>query len=647
MFAEEEVVKEHRGRASAIGNIVVITFGIILARLWYLQVYRGNVYLTYSLKNRLRKEVIKAPRGMIFSRNDKLLVNNVPRFDAVLTPQYFTNKKETLKKLSKILELPVSTIKRILKKNMGQAKYKPIIIKKNISRKEVAVIETENNDLPGISVETFISREYRDGVIGAHLLGYISEISSKQIPRGHKDNKPNYKLGDFVGQFGLEEELDLLIRGEDGYEYVEVDALGRKKRHLGHDELFKNIKNTPSRPGANVRLTIDSDLQVSAFEALEGKVGSAVVLDVKTGEVLAMVSRPSFDPSQFSRGLSTEYWNSLRDNPNNPLRDRTIQEHYSPGSTFKMVTALTALEEKMIDPNTTIFCDGTLKLGRKTYHCWREFGHGRVNMRRALKESCNIYFQRIAKKMDIDVLARYAKMLGFNSPTGIALPRERSGLIPDREWKLKRNGVEWQLGETLSCAIGQSYVLVSPLQLAQAYAVIANGGKIHRPYVVKEIVDDQGKAKKSYDPTLVKNIKISPRTLSIIKEGLHAVVNEVGGTAFASKGKGLNMAGKTGTAQVIRMNRDKLFSKCDKNEFKYRNHGVFAGFAPADDPRIAVAVIVEHGCAGSKSAAPVAKQVVTTYMAKYMPEKRKKLIEIENQRQKRMAALRARQEEEE
>src|SRR5690606_28021870 len=342
MFGEEELVKIHKDRATLLSYIVMLAFGLVLSRLWYLQVYKGETLHNYSIQNRLRKEVVWAPRGHIYSRDDQLLVDNIPRFDAILTPQFLLDKDEALKKLAEILETDVESIDAILKKNSNQAKYRPIIIKKNISFKELAQIETLNSDLPGVSVDTFISREYRDKEVGAHLLGYISEISQSQLPKLRARDGADYRLGDFIGQFGIEEQLDKYLRGENGHEFVEVDARGRKKRYINTDNLFKGIEDEKPVSGNNVKLTIDRDMQIAAYNALEGKVGGVVAVDVNSGEVLAMVSRPSFDPSQFSRGLTPEYWRSLITNENHPLRDRNIQEHFSPGSTFKPFTAIAA-----------------------------------------------------------------------------------------------------------------------------------------------------------------------------------------------------------------------------------------------------------------------------------------------------------------
>lgn len=621
MFGEEELVKIHKERATLISYIITAAFGLILSRLWYLQVYKGETLHNYSIQNRLRKEVVWAPRGLIYSRDDQLLVDNIPRFDVILTPQFLLEKEETLSKLAKMMSMDVETINNILKKNSNQAKYRPIIIKKNITFEELAQIETQNADLPGVSVDTFISREYKDKEIGAHLLGYISEISQIQLPKLRERDSWDYRLGDFIGQFGIEEQLDKYLRGENGHEFVEVDARGRRKRYINTDNLFKGIEDEKPLSGMNVKLTIDRDMQIAAYKALEGRVGGVISIDIESGQVLSMVSRPSFDPSQFSRGLTPEYWRSLVQNKQHPLRDRNIQEHFSPGSTFKAITGIAAFENGEIDEHTEVNCNGSFRLGRKVYHCWKKEGHGPTSLVKAIRESCNVYFQKAANRMDIDDISAYARAFGMGARTGISLPREVSGLIPTKEWKKKRFGQEWQAGETLSCSIGQSYVLSSTIQLATAYAAIANGGKIFRPYVVKDIFNTEGELVKTFTPELLSQVKMkNPDTLKFVREGLFQVMNNPKGTAFARRGAGILMAGKTGTSQVKSASADKVYQKCDLMDYESRHHGLFVGFAPYDNPKIAVAVIVEHGCSGSGAAAPIGEAVVSTYMKKYQPE---------------------------
>lgn len=626
MFGEDDLVKSHQERADIILNIIVICFAILLARLWYLQIYHGKMFFNYSLENRLRKDVVRAPRGMIFSRNNVLLTHNVPRFDAVITPQYLEGDDETIPYLAKILEMPPESIIKTLKKYQGQAKYIPVVVKKNISRREVAVIETESSKLPGVSVETFISREYTDKDSGAHLLGYISEISPEKLPRFRERDKYDYKQGDFVGQSGIEQQYDLDIRGADGYQFMEVDARGRARRHVTSDDLYSGIDNKPAEPGKNIRLTIDRDVQLAAYKGLEGKDGAAIAIDVETGEVIAMVSRPAFDPANFSTGLTSNYWGSLVMDEKRPLRDRVIQEHYNPGSTFKPLTAIAALEEGIVDENTKVICNGGFRMGGRIFHCWKKEGHGVVDVVKAVRESCDVFFYSIAMKIDIDVIYKYATLFGMGQRSGIILPRETSGLIPNKEWKKKRTGIEWQKGETLSCVIGQSFVEITPLQLAMFYATMANEGKLWKPHVVKEVFSNQGQVLKRVEPELIHQFKLNKKTIEIIKQGLFDVVNTQGGTASSLRGSGIQMAAKTGTAQVIGMSADKIFNKCENQEYKFRNNGLFAAYAPAGNPKIAVGVVVEHGCHGGSAAGPVAKAMIAAYMNKYYPAYQKKIV---------------------
>lgn len=619
MFGEDSLVKQHKERADYVFYIIIFSFSIIISRLWFLQIFRGDEFYQYSLENILRKEVIRSSRGLIFDRNNKVLVRNLTRFDVIIIPQYLKDKKKTISRLSKIINISKKDIYKTLKKYRSLASFRPVVLKKNLTRKEVAIIETENFKLPGVSIRPFKSRHYPKVEIGAHLLGYISEISREQLPKYQKRDGTTYSQGDMIGQSGVEKSFDKYLRGESGYEYVQVDAFGRKKRG-GLQKILGRIDDKEQTPGYHVRLTLDEKLQEVAYKALEGKVGAAVALNVENGEILAMVSRPSFDPKQFSIGLTKDYWRSLIENENNPLRNKAIQEHYAPGSTFKTITAIAALEEGLIDENTTINCKGSFRLGRRVYHCWKRGGHGKVNVYKSIKESCDVFYYKIAMNLDIDVLGHYANLFGFGYKSGIDLRRETSGLIPSKAWKKKKTGQPWIKGETLSCAIGQSFILSTPLQLARAYMAIANKGKIYKPQIVRDIFTNNGNIIKHFKPKLTNEIEISEKTLAIVKESLYKAVNERGGTAFWHKGKGITMSGKTGTSQVISFSKDQIYSKCEKKEFKFRHHGVFAAYAPFKNPKIAVAVIVEHGCHGSSAASPVAEKIISKYMNDYYPE---------------------------
>ncbi len=624
MFAEEEVVKSHSNRGRQISLLIVGMMAILFSRLCYLQVFKGEILHEYSVKNRLREEVIWAPRGKIYSRNKQLIVDNNPRFDIVVTRQYLQNKKETLKRLSEIINLPYKKIKATLDKYSTEPKYKPIIVKKDVLFQDLAMVETLSDELPGVNVQISIARNYIDTEIGAHLLGYISEINNTQLPKYRKRDNVDYRLGDFIGQSGVEQQYDSILRGVNGLEYVEVDALGRKRKYINTDNLFQGIEDISSKPGNSMVLTIDRDLQKVAFDSLEGKSGGVVAIDVKTGEILTYVSTPSFRPSEFNRGIDPNYWKSLISNIDRPLRDKVIQEHYSPGSTFKVITAIAALAEGVITGSTEVSCNGSLKFGRRNYHCWKRGGHGVVNLTKAIRESCNVYFQKVALSLEIDQLAHYSSLLGLGKKTGISLPRETSGLIPTKEWKRKSRGEEWQKGETLSCAIGQSYILTTPLQLAIAYSALSNGGKVYKPFLVKEIFNEQNQTIKNFTPEVISELNLPKEIVLKIKKGLYEVVNKKGGTGYYLRDYGTLLAGKTGTSQVIRAKAKDVYQKCEEMPYEYRHHGVFAGFAPVNDPKIAIAAVVEHGCHGSTAAAPVVQKIATKFMKKYYPEEYEK-----------------------
>lgn len=629
-LGQDEQIREYQFRFRYLYIILFVAFSILLARLWYLQVMNGDRFRQYSEENRIKKVKITAPRGMIFDRNKKLLVDNRPAFDLEVTPQeLYADKewKERIATIAKMVHTPAEELLSILEKAKGQPTFLPVKLKNDLTPEEVAVVEAHKLELPGIQIQMEIKRTNLYGDLAAHLMGYIGEVNPTELPKLNK-NVPTggfpYKMGDVTGKFGLESRMEAVLRGIDGEEYMEVDALGHRKRTP--KGLATSLKPKESTPGKNLILTIDQDLQIAAQKALEklyGKkqIGAVIALHPKTGEILAALSQPSFDPTLFSRGVSSKLWNELLNNEYHPLRDKTLQDHYSPGSTFKTITAIAGLEEKIVDENTTVACTGHIQLGNRRYHCWKKGGHGVVNVHKAIRESCDTYFYRLGQKLGIDTIAKYAVMLGLGKRTGVNLAHEETGLIPTEEWKKRRFGQEWIAGETLSCAIGQSYILTTPLQLANAYAAIGNGGNIWKPYIVKYIENPDGRILKEFQPEMIGHATISKSTLDIVRKGLTAVVHEPGGTTFGHKIPGVDVAGKTGTTQVIRLSADKIKTKCESMPFNVRDNGLFAAFAPPEDPIIAVAVVAEHACHGASGAAPVALAVIKEYLQKYMPER--------------------------
>jgi len=560
LIGQREEIREYQGRYVYFTGFVVCAFFILLIRIWYLQVLNGDRFYRYSQEIALRQEKISAPRGIMLDRNRETLVDNAPSFDITWTPQYVTEAEQTLLNLSLLLKMSKEEVKAILVKAEKNPRFEPRIIKKDVSRDEVALVEAHRFDMPGIDVVTDIKRVYSDGPIGSHLYGYVGEVNDAQLEELNSRSFQKYQMGDFVGQFGIEEKWEEYLRGVDGATYAEVDAFGRKRSYEQNTVFdYQKSKKEPT-PGKNLVLTIDRNLQLSVQKAFKDKVGAVVALDPNSGEILAMHSQPGFDPTEFSRGIQSDLWNHLISDLNKPLLDKTIQDAFPPGSTFKLLTALAALEEGLIDPNETVHCNGHYYLGRGHYRCWmwRKGGHGTVNLHRAIKESCDYYFYRLGVKIGVDVIAKYARMLGLSQKTGIELRGEVPGTIPSTEWKLKRFHEIWFPGETPPVAIGQGYVTVTVLQLAKLYSAIANGGTLYVPHVIKRIEEPEGDLIRELDPQILKISKLKETTLKNLREGLYAVVNEPAGTAYVSaRADGYDIAGKTGTSQVVKIKKDK------------------------------------------------------------------------------------------
>ncbi len=623
-LGQEEQIREFQDRFRFLYAALFVGLGVLSLRLVHLQILRGDQMRQFSEENRIKRVKISAPRGMIFDRNRKLLIDNRPAFDLEIVPQYLNESKkgdETIRQLSGLVSMTEEEIQAVLKKSRVQPSFIPVKIKIDLSREEVALIEAWRIDMPGVQIQEEIKRTNLYGEVASHLLGYIGEVNARELPIFQKKGL-NYKLGDTIGKFGLEKQMEPYLRGIDGEKLVEVDALGRiKLDEKNETNVIGKDEERPSIPGKNLVLTVDQDLQLAATKAFGTKIGSLVAIDPRTGEILAMLSRPSFDPTLFSRGIPYALWKELLSNENRPLRDKTLQDHYSPGSTFKIATAIAGLEEGIIDETTTFRCGGSIKLGNRTVHCHSRGGHGEMNVVSALQQSCDVFFYRLAMKFkSVDDIANWARHLGFGRKTGINLEREVPGLIPTEAWKMKRYGQVWNTGETLSVAIGQSFVLATTLQLANAYASLANGGTLFRPSIVKEIESADGEVLKQFTPEVLDQTRLRPKTVELIKKGLWAVVNTPRGTAFSQRLPGMDFVGKSGTVQVLRLAADKIYGHCDQMKFKHRHHGVFAGYAPAKNPVIAVAVIGEHVCGGSTGAAPIVREVIKTYLEKYYPE---------------------------
>lgn len=566
---------------------------VIIARLYYLQVYQADRYKTLADENRISTRLLVPPRGIIFDRNGVTIASNQQNFQALIVAEQAPNVQETLdafKKIMPLSEVEEERIKKDLKRNRS---FVPIKIRDNLSWEEVSRIQLNAPDLPGIVIDEGLTRYYPFGAGMAHILGYVSSVSDKDVKDDPLLEVPGFK----IGKSGIEKYLEKALRGESGNLKLEVNAYGR---------IMKEIERVDGIPGKDVQLTIDSRLQQKAFELFGEESGAAVLLDVHTGEILAFVSAPSFDPNMMTQGLSTEDWNALLHNERNPLTDKAISGQYSPGSTFKMIVALAALEAGVIKPETRTYCAGKMFLGNHAFHCWKKEGHGHLNVVEALQHSCDIFFYETAQKLGIEKIADMARRFGLGSKINIGLENEKAGLIPDKEWKLRRFGEPWQQGESLISGIGQGYILTTPLQLATMTARLVNGGYEIKPTFLK--VSDGEKSK-------IRKIDVSPTNLELIKEGMYAVVNKPGGTAWRSQFDyhGQRMGGKTGTTQVRRITmkeRREGIKKESELPWRLRNHALFVGYAPHDNPKYAVAVLVEHGGGGSSVAAPLAGKIL-------------------------------------
>jgi penicillin-binding protein 2 len=459
----------------------------------------------------------------------------------------------------------------------------------------VAALESLRYEHPGLLVEVEPRRSYPHGTLASHVLGYVGQINPSELKARAE---LGYRMGDHIGKQGIEKELDAELRGRDGFQQLEVDSLGR---------VVKVLSSIPPVPGNAVTLTLDLALQQAAEEALAGVSGAVVAIDPRDGGVLAAASSPPIDPNRFSHGLSQEEWSGLSNDPLHPLQNRVAQAQYPPGSVFKIVTAIAALESGAITPETSYFCGGALRYGNRDFRCWKRGGHGQVALHRALVESCDVYFYQVGLKSGIEEIARVAREFGLGKPTGLELGSEASGLIPDDAWKRRARKEPWYSGETLSAAIGQGYDLVTPIQAALLAATVANGGTVHRPHLLRRIVDASGTTVRYGGGAAGRTLRLAPATLAAVREGLWGVVNEPGGTGAAVRVPGLSIAGKTGTAQVVGMPRGERRAASGAD---YRDHAWFVCYAPSGDGQVAIAVIVEHGGHGGSASAPIARRLL-------------------------------------
>ena len=589
-----------RRRLRGLAVIILIALFLLLARAWHLQVMNGDYYLRLSEQNRLRRLQIKSLRGKVLDRHRRVLADNRAAYSLMAVPEDLP-PADVLHTLLQKLDIEAEL--KALPALTATAAFTPVLIQRDLSRDRVAYFAEHRMDFPGLFLEVEPLRSYPYGTLAAHLLGYLGEINEAQLQ--HSGNE-DYQPGDLVGQYGLERMYETILRGTHGVRQVEVDTFGRETQA---------IAERPSIPGVNLILTLDLHLQQLVEYLLEEHTGAIVALDPRNGQILALASNPTFDPNTFATHLSEATWTALATNPRHPLSNRAIQGQYPPGSVFKIITALAALEEGVITPRTTVCCGGNYVYGSRTYRDWKRGGHGCVDLYQALVQSCDVFFYHVGQELGVDRIARYARAFGLGHATGFAPGAEKDGLIPSSEWKRQARGQPWYGGETLSVAIGQGYTLTTPLQVATLLATLANGGTLYQPYVVLQQESVDGTVLKQTAPQVVRQLNVRPEHIARVKQGLWGVVHDPKGTGKGARHEHIAIAGKTGTAQVVRLPKHVDARKFQEQLPEHqRDHAWFAAFAPVEAPRIVVVVMIENAGKGGSRFAELAKTIIDAHL---------------------------------
>jgi penicillin-binding protein 2 len=570
--------------------VLIVTMVVLSLRLWDLQIMRGSEMRKLSEQNRIRIKKVIAPRGVMFDKLGRVLADTRPSFNLYITPEDIKDFTQTVDGLAKLMDIDREEILDKLKMASGFPPSFPVKIKSDVTKDELAKVEAHRVYLPGVNIQIEPKRNYPYGKMMAHMLGYVSEIGGEELKV--KENK-DYSPGDYIGKYGLERTYEKYLRGVDGEKRVEVDAMGREVRTLDVIE---------PTAGNSLYLNVNLDVQQVVENALENKRGGAVVLDPKTGGVIALVSRPSFDPNRFTSGITKADLKAISVDPGKPLMNKATQGGYPPGSTFKMVSALKALELGIVNERTSFSCGGSFSFGNHSFKCWKKGGHGSVSVHRAIVQSCDVYFYNVGVKLGVDRIHEMSEAIGLGPKTGIDLPGEIRGLVPSTEWKRKTYKQPWYEGETVSVAIGQGAVWLTPIQLVQLSAFVANEGVTFKPQIVNKVVSPEGKVIKVFEPVMKTNVKLRKEVFAAVREGMKGVVNEPGGTAYGSRVQNINMSGKTGTAQRGSLDKAKHLA----------DHAWFIAYAPAEDPSLAISVLVEGGRHGSSESAPIAKAITQT-----------------------------------
>ena len=599
-LSDPEPPAELRRRAGMAALVVLFLFAGIGARLFTLQVGDGQSWQSRSERNRVRLERMAATRGRILDHRGDALADNRAAFDILLVPEDVDALPATLARIEALTGHDLPDPEEVEAAARRRPPFEGIVIEHDVPWETVVALETHDHELDGVRLEVGPVRTYPRGPLASHLVGYVGEVSEKDLR-----SDEGYRLGDRIGKTGAEKVWEKRLRGASGAQQVEVDARGRRLRTLSQ---------VPGTRGESLYLTIDRRLQAFAEQLLADREGAIVAMRPRTGEVLALASAPGFDPNAFIGGIQADDWRALVEDQLRPLNNRALQGQYAPGSTFKIVTAAAALEEEIVTPETRIFCGGSHQFGNRSYRCWRRGGHGNVNLHDALVQSCDVYFYQVGQKLGVDKIAEYARRFGLGVPTGVEIENEKGGLIPTKTWKKQRYGENWYAGETLSVAIGQGYLLATPLQVANMTAAIANGGFVMRPQLVDRVLDGSGAVLHEFQPEVSRRLGLRPRTLREIRDALHGVVDADHGTGKRAALDSIEVAGKTGTVQVFRMGKEQV--KTDKLARHLRDHAWFIAFAPVENPEIVIAVLVEHaGGGGGTHAAPLARDLADFWFA--------------------------------
>ncbi|MAE96391.1 MAG: penicillin-binding protein 2 [Deltaproteobacteria bacterium] len=599
------------GRLRLAGMLILLVLVVFLVRLFQLQILEGDDLRRRSQQNSVRQVRLEAPRGEILDREGRVLASTRPAYRLEVVPADLQDRDPTFAALGHLLEREGSGLTEGVGPSRGRGRFRPVVLADDLTFDQLARVETHRFAMPGVQTRVEPRRHYLEGALGAHLLGTIGEIRGDQLER---EVFEGYRAGDVIGQTGLEARLEAHLRGREGGRNIVVDAAGR--------EVGDPLLEVPAVPGGRVVLSLDLDVQKAAEQAFDElpadgarRMGAAVALDVRTGDVLALVSRPSFDPNSFSGGIDAASWKELTSDEWDPLQNRALQNHYPPGSTHKALVAAALLSEGVVGPHSTVFCPGFYRFGGRSYRCWKAGGHGTVDLIGALRESCDVYFYTYGEKLGIDKLARYVSAFGIGRTSGLGIGTEAPGLVPSSEWKRRRFGKPWYPGETVSASIGQGFNLYTPMQLAVAYAALANGGTVREPRLVLRLESQDGITVKTFPSAEGEPVPVTRARLALVRRGLVAVVEERGGTGSRARVPGIRVAGKTGTAQVVRLERNEGLVD-GEIPVRHRDHAWFGAFAPADAPEIAVAVFVEHGMHGSSAAAPIAGRILKRYFEK-------------------------------